>query len=132
MENGFFCNQCGMIKDNCICNHNGPKLTKASGIPESRIREIENEYPHIETDIIENFPFPEPREGQLEIARWMFAHNHDDEGARWAQKILSEHHDDPDAAQLLADYHQRRGEAGLANFYKLIADARPKSTATPP
>ncbi|HEY0196483.1 MAG TPA: ATP-dependent DNA helicase [Methanobacterium sp.] len=67
MENGFFCNQCGMIKDNCTCNKNGVKLNRASGIPESRIKEIKTEYPHIEPEIIENFPFTEPREGQLEI-----------------------------------------------------------------
>lgn len=67
MENGFFCNQCGMIKDNCTCNKNGAKLNRASGIPESRIKEIKTEYPHIEPEIIENFPFTEPREGQLEI-----------------------------------------------------------------
>jgi len=67
MGNGFFCNQCGMLKDNCTCNKNGARLTRASGIPKSRIEEIKREYPHIDDDIIENFPFPEPREGQLEI-----------------------------------------------------------------
>lgn len=67
MDNGFFCKRCGMIKDNCTCNQNGVKLTKASGISESWIREIKREYPHIDMDIIENFPFPDPRKGQLEI-----------------------------------------------------------------
>lgn len=67
MDNGFFCNKCGMIKDNCICSINGPKLVKASGIPDSRIIEMKKRYPDINSEIIENFPFPEPREGQLEI-----------------------------------------------------------------
>lgn len=56
-----------MIMDNCTCNKNGARLTRASGIPQSRIEEIKREYPHVDEDIIENFPFPEPREGQLEI-----------------------------------------------------------------
>jgi ATP-dependent DNA helicase DinG len=72
MDNGFFCNKCGMIKNNCTCNKNGLKITKASGIPESNISKIKIQYPGIDDDIIENFPFPEPRagkkgDGQLEI-----------------------------------------------------------------
>ena len=54
-------------------------------------------------------------------ARWMFAHGHGPEGARWAEKILAERPLDPDASRLLADYHDRRGETGLANRYRLTA-----------
>jgi Rad3-related DNA helicase len=67
MENGFFCNKCGMIKDNCTCNQGDGELIKASGISESYIGEIKRQYPHIDADVVENFPFPQPREGQLEI-----------------------------------------------------------------
>lgn len=65
--NGFFCEKCGMIKDNCVCNKDGPQLTKASGISKSRISEMKTEYPEMDMEILENFPFPEPRAGQLEI-----------------------------------------------------------------
>jgi tetratricopeptide (TPR) repeat protein len=64
---------------------------------------------------------PGDRPSQLEIARWMFGHAHDQEGARWAQKILADAPGDAEASALLADYHQRRGETGLANFYRLRA-----------
>jgi tetratricopeptide (TPR) repeat protein len=64
---------------------------------------------------------PHDRKSQLKIARWLFDHAHDQEGARWAEKILSERPDDAAASQMLADYHQRRGEKGLANFYRLRA-----------
>jgi len=67
MDNGFFCNKCGMIKDNCTCSKNGPPLAKASGIPDSKISEMKNRYPDISSPIIENFPFPEPRKGQLDV-----------------------------------------------------------------
>lgn len=67
MDNGFFCNKCGMIKDNCTCSKNGPRLAKASGIPGSKISEMKNRYPDISSSIIENFPFPEPRKGQLDV-----------------------------------------------------------------
>jgi tetratricopeptide (TPR) repeat protein len=64
---------------------------------------------------------PGDRSSQLEVARWMFAHGHDQEGARWAEKILAERPLDPDASRMLADYHDRRGEKGLANGYRLNA-----------
>lgn len=70
---------------------------------------------------------PHDRTSQLEIARWMFDHAHDEEGARWAKQILSEHRDDPDAARLLVDYHRRKGEAGLANYYATMV---PSDAAT--
>lgn len=66
---------------------------------------------------------PRDRDSQLAVARWMFDHAHADEGARWAERILVERPGDPDASRLLADYHQRRGETGLANFHRLHAAA---------
>jgi tetratricopeptide (TPR) repeat protein len=72
---------------------------------------------------------PHDRKSQLEVAQWMFDHAQDHEGARWAEKILVEWPDDPEASRLLADYHQRRGANGLANFYRLRAStsAEPSS-----
>ena len=69
---------------------------------------------------------PHDRKSQLEIARWLFDHSHGEEGARWAEKILRECPDDAEASRLLADYHQRRGEMGLANFYRLRAPSGPE------
>ena len=68
---------------------------------------------------------PHDWESQLQVARWMFDHGHDQEAARWAQKILAEHPNDPEASRLLAAYHQRRGETGLANFYRVHASTGP-------
>jgi hypothetical protein len=68
---------------------------------------------------------PHDRNSQLDIARWLFDHAHGPEGARWAEKILREHPDESEASQLLADYHERRGETGLSNFYRLNASPGP-------
>lgn len=67
MDNGFFCNKCGMIKDRCICTLNDTNQVKTPKISTTRIRALKNQYPDIDEDIIEKFPFPSPREGQLEI-----------------------------------------------------------------
>ena len=95
MSNSMFCPNCGMLKSNCICNMKDlekddkftslfsfqkPRSTSIleDEIPEvysiedykmqvNRFLELKDLYPHIDDDIIENFPFYEPRTGQFEI-----------------------------------------------------------------
>ncbi len=68
MDNGLFCSECNMIKQRCICSRNDKKNGKrATGISKKLIKKLKEENPHIESSVIENFPFKEPREGQLQI-----------------------------------------------------------------
>ena len=62
-------------------------------------------------------------------ARWMIDHGRGDEAAEWARLVLRDRPDHPEANRLLADYHQRRGEPGLANFHRL--HAAPPSESAP-
>ena len=70
---------------------------------------------------------PHDPASQLEIAHWMFDHGHDQEGVKWAEQILRERPDDPEASRLLAEYYRRIGELGLANYHQL--QAGPASSA---
>jgi Flp pilus assembly protein TadD len=54
-------------------------------------------------------------------ARWMIDHGRAEEGVQWARMVLRDQPDHPEANRLLADYHRRRGELGLANFYQVHA-----------
>ncbi|MFU2192766.1 helicase C-terminal domain-containing protein [Methanobacterium sp. MZD130B] len=67
MENSFFCNKCGMIKDRCICAPDNSRQVKTAEISTSRLETLKNQFPDIPENIIEKFPFQKPREGQLEI-----------------------------------------------------------------
>jgi hypothetical protein len=58
---------------------------------------------------------------RIEAAQWMTAHGRWEEGMAWARMVLQDQPDNPDASRLLADYHQSRGEVGLANHYRLHA-----------
>jgi hypothetical protein len=69
---------------------------------------------------------PHDWKSQLQVARWLFDHGHDEEGARWATQILTARPEDPEASRLLTGYHERRGETGLANFYRVHASAVPE------
>ncbi|MDR3635632.1 MAG: tetratricopeptide repeat protein [Isosphaeraceae bacterium] len=59
---------------------------------------------------------------KAELGRWMLDHGHDEEGRRWAAEVLRRRPGHPLANQLLVTYHTRRGEAGLANFYRSQAE----------
>lgn len=96
MSNSLFCPNCGMLKNNCVCrktqadlksnysnsfNHqskdNQSKFFSQSiddvysieknSLEEAKINKLKTEFPNINEEIIENFPFKSPREGQLEI-----------------------------------------------------------------
>ncbi len=67
MESGFFCEKCGMIKARCICNKSGSKGRIYTKVSKPNVSEIKKIYPGVEDEIIENFPFSEPRKGQFEI-----------------------------------------------------------------
>jgi Flp pilus assembly protein TadD len=67
---------------------------------------------------------------RYEIAKWMFEHGREEEGVRWARYVLAlQPHYGP-ANRLMVDYHERRGESGLANYYRLQAGSD-ASSGTP-
>lgn len=67
---------------------------------------------------------------QGEVARWMIEHGHEEEGIRWARKILGERPNDPEANRLMAEFHERGGNPGLANYYRLQVKATPPPKST--
>jgi hypothetical protein len=63
--------------------------------------------------------------GRLEMARWMLDHGRDDQAIGSLQTILASQHGHAQAIELLARCYERRGEPGLANYYRLRATAKP-------
>ena len=61
-----------------------------------------------------------------QLAAWMFEHGHADEGLKWAKEILQANPHHGPTHRLLADYYQKQGDPGLANYHRLMA-----STAKP-
>jgi tetratricopeptide (TPR) repeat protein len=61
---------------------------------------------------------------QFNAARWLFDHGHPEEGLRWAEKILHERPRHPETNRLLAEYYDKQGKRGLANFYRVQESAR--------
>ena len=49
----------------------------------------------------------------------MFDHGRDDEAVRWAKYVVERDRTNAEMNALLAEYHAKRGEAGLANYYRM-------------
>ena len=62
---------------------------------------------------------------QVKLARWMFSHGFDQEGLKWAGKILADHPGDRETCSMLADYHEKHGNHDLAGSYRSRVTARP-------
>jgi Flp pilus assembly protein TadD len=58
---------------------------------------------------------------RFEVAKWLLLHGHDDEGLRWTVEILRADPRHAPTHRLLADYHQKQGNTGLANYHRLMA-----------
>ena len=55
---------------------------------------------------------------QVVLARWMLDHGQEQEGVDKVRRILAAEPRHREANQLLADFHERKGEIGLARFYR--------------
>jgi tetratricopeptide (TPR) repeat protein len=80
-----------------------------------RLRNDDEDMKKIHQELVAN---PRDLQRQYRAARWLFEHGHPEEGLRWAEKILKEKPGDGPTGRLLADYYQKKGNPGLANFYR--------------
>ena len=69
---------------------------------------------------------PQDWQSQLIIARWMFDHDHGQQGVRWADKILADRPGDAEASRLLAEYHEPRRD-GACEFLSCARTQRARS-----
>ena len=91
---------------------------KAERDTSTRLRE---EREHIQKLLNEMLVAPGDLDHQFDAARWLFEHGHPEEGLRWTEKILRDQPRHAKTNLLLADYYEKKGSPGLANFYRLQA-----------
>jgi tetratricopeptide (TPR) repeat protein len=66
---------------------------------------------------------PNDRDSRYQVAKWMFDHGHPHEGLKWTKEILRINPNHAPTHQLLADYYEKQGDAGLANYHRLKASS---------
>ena len=68
---------------------------------------------------------------QSRLARWMLAHGYDQEGLKWARKILLEHPGHLETCLVLAEYYDRIGDLEKASYYRDQGCAGPSKPPAP-
>jgi Flp pilus assembly protein TadD len=95
-----------------------------------RLRREHSELEEIRTKLMRN---PGDVDLRFQTARWFLDHGRDTEGLDWAKEILRQSPNHVPLHRLLADYHERKGSAGLANYHRAMAEAaRERGTAGGP
>jgi predicted Zn-dependent protease len=84
----------------------------------ARLRDDHERIVRLRSRILAN---PNDRDSRYQVARWMFDHGHHHEGLQWATEILRADPNHAPTHQLLADYYEKQGNAGLANYHRLRA-----------
>jgi tetratricopeptide (TPR) repeat protein len=79
------------------------------------------------TEVVEfrNALLKEPNNlsARFQVSKWMFEHGHQDEGLKWTKEILRADPRHSPTHKLLAEYYSKQGDAGLANYHRLMATA---------
>ncbi|HZW32923.1 MAG TPA: tetratricopeptide repeat protein [Isosphaeraceae bacterium] len=60
---------------------------------------------------------------RYEVAKWLLEHGHAEEGLKWTREVLRADPRHAPTHRLLADYYQRHGDPGLANYHQLMASS---------
>ena len=68
---------------------------------------------------------PDDVEARFEVAKWMLDHGHQTEALDWTAVILRAAPDHAPTHRLLADHYQKQGNAGLANYHRMMASSGP-------
>lgn len=64
---------------------------------------------------------PDDDDLRAEVAKWLIDRGHEKEGLGWTELILRKKPGHPPTCRLLAEYYTKKGNAGLANYYRLAA-----------
>jgi len=86
----------------------------------ARLRKENDEITQLRHDLMQH---PDDLAKRCAVARWMIQHGHESEGLKWTNEILRVNPNHGPTHALLAEYHASKGNAGLANYHRVLADA---------
>jgi tetratricopeptide (TPR) repeat protein len=86
----------------------------------TRLRAENDDLVKLRTRILGN---PNDQESRFKVTKWMFDHGHPGEGLKWAREVLRAAPNHGPTHRLLAEYYQKQGDVGLANYHRLQASS---------
>ena len=88
----------------------------------SRLRKENDEITQLRFDIMKH---PDDIEIRYGVAKWMLEHGHTAEGLKWTSEVLRVKPNHAPTHKILADHYAKMGDAGLANYHRLLAGSAP-------
>ncbi len=88
----------------------------------SRLRKENDEITQLRFDIMKH---PDDIEIRYGVAKWMLEHGHIAEGLKWTSEVLRVKPNHAPTHKILADHYANTGDAGLANYHRLLAGSTP-------
>ena len=85
-----------------------------------RLRKEHNDLEVLRDNLLKN---PDNVDFRFQIAQWFLEHGRDVEGLDWTKEILRQTPHHAPTHRLLAEYHARKGNTGLANYHRTMAEA---------
>jgi Tfp pilus assembly protein PilF len=93
----------------------------------ARLRKEQDHIAQLRTNLLSN---PNDAAIRYEVAKWMLENGHQQEGLDWTSEILRAAPRHGPTHRLLADYYQKLGNPGRANYHRLMASTGQDGGAT--
>jgi tetratricopeptide (TPR) repeat protein len=96
------------------------KAAEAENALSMRLRKEHDDLEVLRSNLLKH---PDNVDFRFQIARWFLDHGRDGEGLDWTKEILRQTPNHAPTHRLLAEYHARKGNTGLANYHRTMAEA---------
>jgi tetratricopeptide (TPR) repeat protein len=90
----------------------------------ARLRKETNEIVDLKHALLKD---PNDLNACFRVTKWLFDHGHLNEGLSWTKEILRREPRHVPTHRLLAEYYEKNGDVGLANFHRTMAVAGQES-----
>ena len=84
----------------------------------ARLRKENNEIGELRRALLSD---PNNLNACFRVTKWLFDHGHQDEGLSWTKEIFRREPRHVPTHRLLAEYYEKNGDAGLANYHRVMA-----------
>ncbi len=64
---------------------------------------------------------PDDYDRKADVMKWLIEHGQEKEGLKWSELILKKKPNHGKTCEILAQYYERIGQSGLANYYRTLA-----------
>jgi tetratricopeptide (TPR) repeat protein len=86
----------------------------------ARLRNEQDEIGQLKSRVLLD---PRDSDACFQVAKWMFDHGHQEEGLVWTNEVLRAVPRHAPTHRILAEYYEKHGDAGLANYHRVVASA---------